>query len=136
MNSFKVFFEETNKSPVFSEKEKINIKDAGAYVAKVDTGNDAFCVLHGEEINVDQNNKRVTFKTDKGDKIEKDLIDTIKVNVGAGVEEDRPIVCFDIKLKGKVYKDVKFSIGNRKDNDEKVLLGLKFLKPLKAIVKV
>lgn len=132
MISFKRFFE--SKTPIFSEKEKVNIIGVGTYVAKVDTGNDVYCVLNGENIRFEDD--IVSFDVDNGKRITKRLLDRIKINVGAGVEEERPIVEFDIKLKGKEYKGVKFTIGNRKDNDEKVLLGLKFLKPLKATVKL
>jgi hypothetical protein len=78
----------------------------------------------------------VSFDTDNGKRLTKPLIDRIKINVGAGVEEERPIVEFNIKLKGVTYPKVKFTIGDRKTNDEKVLLGLKFLKPLKAVIKL
>lgn len=135
MKSFKTYYlESENKLPVLSPKEKIEIAGVGSYVCKVDTGNDAYCVLHGE--NVDIKGDKVSFKTDHGKHIEKPLESTITINVGAGVEEKRPIVLFDIKIKGREYKNVKFSIGDRKDNDEKVLLGLKFLEPLNAVVKV
>lgn len=133
MISFRQFFKESVK-PVFSEKETIIIKGIGEYVAKVDSGNDAYCVLHGEDIDI--NGEEVSFKTDKGKLIKTKLVDTITINVGAGVEEKRPIVLFDVVLNGKSYDNVKFSIGNRKDNEEKVLLGLKFLKPLKAKIEL
>lgn len=134
MISFKDFFITESKRPVFRQKEKIQIRDVGDYIAKVDSGNDAYCVLHGENIQI--NGDSVSFNLENGTQIQKQLVDKININVGAGVEEHRPIVEFDIKLKGKVYKNVKFSIGNRKDNEEKVLLGLKFLQPLKAIIKI
>ena len=133
MISFSKFFKESVK-PTFSEKEPIIIKGIGKYVAKVDSGNDAYCVLHGEDIDI--NGEDVSFTTDSGKLIKTKLVDTITINVGAGVEEKRPIVLFDITLNGKSYQGVKFSIGNRKDNEEKVLLGLKFLKPLKAKIEL
>ena len=133
MISFRQFFKESVK-PTFSEKEPIIIKGIGKYVAKVDSGNDAYCVLHGEDIDI--NGEDVSFTTDSGKLIKTKLVDTITINVGAGVEEKRPIVLFDITLNGKSYQGVKFSIGNRKDNEEKVLLGLKFLKPLKAKIEL
>lgn len=133
MISFRQFFKESVK-PVFSEKETIIIKGIGEYVAKVDSGNDAYCVLHGDDIDI--NGEDVSFTTDSGKLIKTKLVDTITINVGAGVEEKRPIVLFDITLNGKSYQGVKFSIGNRKDNEEKVLLGLKFLKPLKAKIEL
>lgn len=133
MISFRQFFKESVK-PTFSEKEPIIIKGIGKYVAKVDSGNDAYCVLHGDDIDI--NGEDVSFTTDSGKLIKTKLVDTITINVGAGVEEKRPIVLFDITLNGKSYQGVKFSIGNRKDNEEKVLLGLKFLKPLKAKIEL
>jgi hypothetical protein len=133
MISFSQFFKESS-NPVFSEKEKIKIIGIGEYMAKVDSGNDAYCVLHGD--NIDINGEDVSFTTDSGKLIKTKLVDTITINVGAGVEEKRPIVLFDIILNGNSYKKVKFSIGNRKDNEEKVLLGLKFLKPLKAKIQL
>jgi hypothetical protein len=134
MLSFKDYFLKESKHPIFKPKEKIQIKDVGDYICKVDSGNDAYCVLHGENIQI--NGDVVSFSTIDGKTIQKSLIDKITINVGAGVEEHRPIVEFDIKLKGKVYKSVKFSIGNRKENEEKVLLGLKFLEPIKALIKI
>lgn len=119
---------------VFFPKEEIIIGGVGSYVAKVDTGNDAYCVLHGD--NIDFNGSEVSFNTHDGKTIKKPLIDTITINVGAGTEEKRPIVEFDIKIKGQIYKNVKFSIGNRKENEEKALLGLEFLKPLNALIRV
>lgn len=133
MISFSKFFKESVK-PTFSEKEPIFINGIGKYIAKVDTGNDAYCVLHGDDIDI--NGEDVSFTTDSGKLIKTKLVDTITINVGAGVEEKRPIVLFDITLNGKSYQGVKFSIGNRKDNEEKVLLGLKFLKPLKAKIEL
>lgn len=119
---------------IFLPKEKIIINGVGTYIAKVDSGNDAYCVLHGE--NIDFNDHEVTFNTHDGKTVKKPFIDTITINVGAGTEEKRPIVEFDIKIKDQVYKNVKFSIGDRKDNEEKCLLGLEFLKPLNALIRV
>lgn len=131
---FKEFYSKSKNSTTFLPKEPVVIRDVGSYTAKVDTGNDAYNALHGEDIKI--KGDTVTFKTEKGKEIQKPLVDTIKINVGASTVEDRPIVKFDFKLKGKIYKDVKFSICDRKDNDEKVLLGLEFLKPINAVVKV
>lgn len=132
MLSFKeYYFISENLS--LSPKEEIEIHDVGLYMAKVDTGNDAWCVLHGEDIKVE--NDTVSFKTDEGELIQRPLVDKIIVNVGAGTEESRPIVEFDITLKGKKYNKIKFSIGDRKDNDEKVLIGLKFLTDINATVQ-
>jgi hypothetical protein len=133
MKSFKEFYLESKI--VFSPKEPISIVDVGDFTAKIDSGNDAYGVLHGDNIKTDEDEKQVSFVTSDGKTIVKPLVDTIKINVGAGVEENRPIVHFDFVLKGKEYKNQKFSIGNRTDNEEKVLIGLKFLEPLKASIQ-
>jgi hypothetical protein len=132
MLSFQEYFYENSEE--FTQKEEIEIIGVGTYRSKVDSGNDGYCVLHGT--NVKYKGDEVTFKTDKGKKITKPVIDKIKVNVGADTFEDRPVIEFDIKIKGEIYKKVKFSIGNRKENDEKVLLGLKFLKPINAVIEI
>lgn len=132
MLSFKEFFKENSEE--FSQKEDIEIIGVGNYIAKVDSGNDGYCVLHGEDIQIDNND--VSFKTIDGKHITKPLLDTKTVNIGAGEQEKRPVVNFDIKIKEVTHKNVKFSIGDRKDNDEKVLLGLKFLKPIKAVIEI
>ena len=132
MKSFRSFFYENKEE--FSQKENVEIVDVGTYKAKVDSGNDGYCVLHGEDIQYKDGS--VSFKTDDGKVITKPIIDKISVNVGAGTSEDRPLVEFDIIVNGETYENVKFSIGDRKENDEKVLLGLRFLKPLKAVIEI
>lgn len=132
MKSFRTFFYENKEE--FSQKENVKIIDVGTYRAKVDSGNDGYCVLHGEDIQYKDGS--VSFKTDDGTVITKPIIDKISVNVGAGTSEDRPLVEFDIVINGETYENVKFSIGDRKENDEKVLLGLRFLKPLKAVIEI
>jgi hypothetical protein len=132
MLSFQEYFYENSEE--FTQREDIEIIGVGTYKAKVDSGNDGYCVLHGS--NIKYKGEEVTFKTDKGKTITKPFIDKISVNVGAATHEDRPVVEFDIKIKGEIYKKVKFSIGNRKENDEKVLLGLKFLKPINAVIEI
>lgn len=131
MKSFKEFYNESKV--IFAPKEDITILGVGKFSAKIDSGNDAYGVLHGDDIKIEDDS--VHFTTSEGDRIVKPLVDTIKINVGAGVEENRPIVHFDFILKGKTYKNHKFSIGNRSDNEEKVLIGLKFLEPLKALIQ-
>jgi hypothetical protein len=132
MISFSRYFHENTEE--FSQKENVKILGVGNYRAKIDSGNDGYCVLHGDNISI--NGEEVSFDTIDGKNIKKTIIDTIKVNVGAGAHEDRPVVEFDIQIKNEIHKNVKFSIGNRKENDEKVLIGLKFLKPIKAVIEI
>lgn len=129
MKSFKEYFLENT----FSPKEPIQIIDIGDFTAKVDSGNDGHCVLHGDDIDIKDD--VVSFTTAHGKRIQRPLIDTTSINIGGGVEENRPIINLDFKLKGKHYKNQRFSVGNRETNDEKVLIGLKFLEPLNAKIE-
>jgi hypothetical protein len=129
MKSFKEYFLENT----FDPKEPIKIVDIGDFVAKVDSGNDGHCVLHGDDIEI--NDDKVSFTTAHGKRITRPLIDTTSINIGGGVEEKRPIINLDFSLKGKQYKNQRFSVGNRETNDEKVLIGLKFLEPLNATIE-
>ena len=129
MKSFKEYFLENT----FFPKEPIQIIDIGDFVAKVDSGNDGHCVLHGDDIEI--NGSEVSFTTAHGKRITRPLIDTTSINIGGGVEEKRPVINLDFSLKGKQYKNQRFSVGNRSTNDEKVLIGLKFLEPLNATIE-
>ena len=130
MNTFLQFITER---VILGLVEPIELEGLGSIPAKVDSGNDLYNVLHGENIS-NKSNGTVTFTTVNGQTIEKRLLDRITVNIGAGMSEERPCVSFNIKVKGKIYKDVPFSIGNRKDNTEKVLLGIKFLDLMDCLI--
>lgn len=105
--------------------EVVTFKELGPVDAKVDSGNGAFNVLHGT--NLQEYGGQVNFKTvnDKG--ITKKIADYIDINIGAGKVEKRPVVLFDIKFGGKVFKDVPFSISDRSTNEQQVLLGKDFI---------
>ena len=78
MKTFKTFYE----SRVIGLIEKIELAGIGSLDAKVDSGNGAYNVLHGEDI-IKQGDK-VTFTTINGKRIIKDIKDTVAINVGAG----------------------------------------------------
>jgi hypothetical protein len=130
MKNFKTFFEAT----VIGLIEKIELQGIGALEAKVDSGNGAFNVLHGEDI-MKQGNK-VTFTTVDGKRLIKDIKDTITINVGAGHVEERPVVSFRMKFANTEFDNVPFSIGNRSKNEYKVLIGKDFIKQLDALIDV
>lgn len=130
MKNFKTFFEAT----VIGLIEKIELQGIGALEAKVDSGNGAFNVLHGEDI-MKQGNK-VTFTTVDGKRLIKDIKDTIIINVGAGHVEERPVVSFRMKFANTEFDNVPFSIGNRSKNEYKVLIGKDFIKQLDALIDV
>lgn len=122
---FLKFFVEKN---VLGLEEFMEISGVGKFRAKLDTGNGAFCVLHGVDIKVSGN--MVSFVTDVDGtpkRVKRPIIDTITINVGAGNKEERPVVNFDIKIGSMVFRDVPFSIGDRSDNTHKVLVGKDFI---------
>jgi hypothetical protein len=130
MKTFKQFFEKT----VIGLIERINLHGIGPVDAKIDSGNGAYNVLHGEDI-VRQGNK-VMFKTVDGKKIVKDVKEIITINVGAGNTEERPVVLFRMDFAGETFDNIPFSIGNRGSNEYKILIGKDFIKQLDALIDV
>jgi hypothetical protein len=116
-------------------EEILTLDGIGPIKSKLDSGNGAFNVLHGEDIESD--GKLVRFTTEGGISVEKELKDTITINLGAGNKEERPVVLFDVKFGNKVFKDVPFSIGNRSENAHKILVGKNFISQnLNALIDV
>jgi hypothetical protein len=122
MISFKQFFVE---KLIVGLEEIITLEGIGPIKAKLDSGNGAFNVLNGEDIETD--GQIVRFTTEGGISVEKPIQDTITINLGAGNKEDRPVVLFNVKFGNKVFKDIPFSIGNRSENAHKVLIGKSFI---------
>lgn len=134
MQPFQTFFYEKY---VVGLIENITLKDLGVISAKIDSGNGAYNVLHGEDIEMDTKNKVVRFITVNKISVEKDLIETITINLGAGNMEKRPVVEFDVKVGNRIFKKVRFSIGNRSSNEHKVLVGKDFIEnELDALIDV
>ncbi len=132
MIKFKQYFQEKT---VVGLIEPIFINGVGECEAKVDSGNGAYNVLHGEKI--EEEDGKITFYTINNKHIEKDIVEMVKINIGAGNYEDRPVVMFDIKIGGKDYNNVKFSIGNRSNNEYPVLIGKDFIRDeLDALIDV
>ena len=134
MKNFESFFYE---KLVLGLIEDIQIDGIGTISSKLDSGNGAHNVLHGEDIEIDSGNKIVRFTTVHAISLEKELIDLITINVGANKTEHRPVVKFDLKMGNKVYKNIPFSIGNRSSNTHKVLIGKPFIEnDLNALIDV
>lgn len=132
MRSFKQYFVEKT---VLGLEETIYIDGVGQLRAKLDTGNGAFNVLHGEDIQQDGN--VVRFTTENGVVLEKPVSDHITINLGAGNTEDRPVVLLNVKIGDKIFRDIPFSIGNRQQNTHKVLIGKLFIQQnLDALIDV
>jgi hypothetical protein len=132
MRSFKQYFVEKT---VLGLEETIYIDGVGQIRAKLDTGNGAFNVLHGIDIQSDGN--VVRFTTENGVVLEKPVSDHITINLGAGNKEDRPVVLLNVKIGDKVFREIPFSIGNRTENTHKVLIGKLFIQnELDALIDV
>ena len=139
MITFKKFFESNKPLGLI---ETITFKELGPIEAKIDSGNGAYNVLHGvnlEYSGLDDNyegRSHVTFETVDGKTIKKRVIEFIDINIGSGNIEERPVVEFDIEIGDKVYPATKFSIGNREENEYKILVGKDFIEQLGGLIDV
>jgi len=132
MKKFKQFFIEKQ---VLGLIEFFDVDGVGKIPSKLDSGNGAFNVIHGEDIQVQGN--KVHFKTVNNKRLMKDKIDDIVINVGAGNTEERPVVNFDLKIGDKQFTDIPFSIGNRTSNLYKILVSKDFIEnELDALIDV
>ena len=132
MKKFKQFFAE---KAVLGLIEFFEVDGIGKIPSKLDSGNGAFNVIHGEDIQVQGN--KVHFKTVNNKRLMKDKVDDITINVGAGHTEDRPVVNFDLKIGNKEYKNIPFSVGDRTTNLFKILVSKDFIeKDLDALIDV
>jgi hypothetical protein len=129
--TFKKFFE--SKKPL-GLIETITFKELGPIEAKIDSGNGAYNVLHG--FNIVEDGNQVTFFTVDDKKITKELVEKIDINVGSGHVEERPVVEFDIEIGDKLYPKTKFSIGDRTENEYKILVGKDFIEQLGGLIDV
>ena len=132
MKKFKQFFLEKQ---VLGLIEFFDVDGIGKIPSKLDSGNGAFNVIHGEDVQVQGN--KVHFKTVNNQRLMKEKVDDIVINVGAGNTEERPVVNFDLKIGNKEFKDIPFSIGDRSTNLFKILVGKEFIEDhLDALIDV
>ena len=132
MKKFKQFVIEKS---VLGLIEFFDVDGVGQIPSKLDSGNGAYNVLHGEDIQVQGN--KVHFKTVNNKRLMKDKVDDIIINVGAGNTEERPVVNFDLKIGNKEFRDIPFSIGNRTSNLYKILVSKDFIEnELDALIDV
>ena len=106
--------------------EDVIIDGIGKCKAKTDTGNEAYNVLHGTNIKIEGDS--VYFNDINGGRLNLPLVDTVKIHIGGGNVDDRPVVNCNITINGKKYLNVPFSVCDRTDNNYKVLLGAPFIK--------
>ena len=139
MITFKKFFESNKPLGLI---ETITFKELGPIEAKIDSGNGAYNVLHGVNLEYSgldddyEGRSHVTFETVDGKTIKKRVVEYIDINIGSGNIEERPVVEFDIEIGDKVYPATKFSIGNREENEYKILVGKDFIEQLGGLIDV
>ena len=132
MKKFNQFFLEKQ---VLGLIEFFDVDGIGKIPSKLDSGNGAFNVIHGEDIQVQGD--KVLFKTVNNKHLMKDKVDDIIINVGAGNTEERPVVEFDLKIGNKEFTKIPFSVGNRTSNLYKILVSKDFIeKELDALIDV
>lgn len=132
MKIFKDFFLEKQ---ILGLIEFFDIEGIGKIPAKLDSGNGAFNVLHGDNIQIQ--GKKIFFKTVNNKTVVKDIKDTIMINIGSGHTEERPVVYFNVTVGSKNFNDVPFSIGDRTTNIYKILVGKDFIENnLDALIDV
>lgn len=125
---------ERHERIVLGVTEVITIDNVGTIVAKIDSGNEAYNVLHG--INIDDRGDVVVFDTVNGKRLSLPKVGEIDINIGSGNIEKRPTVNLNFKLKNQLYRDITFSIADRADNEQQVLIGEPFIKSINALIDV
>ena len=129
MKKFNQFFLEKQ---VLGLIEFFDVDGIGKIPSKLDSGNGAFNVIHGEDIQVQGD--KVLFNNKH---LMKDKVDDIIINVGAGNTEESPVVEFDLKIGNKEFTKIPFSVGNRTSNLYKILVSKDFIeKELDALIDV
>jgi len=113
-------------------KEVVTIKPFGEIIAKFDTGNSGMPVIHADKIKL--SGKKITWSLfDKT--ITSDVIRSEKINVGGlrDYEEDRYVVSLDVEFAGGLYKDIEFTLDDRK-NKSPILFDRAFMNRLNLMV--
>ena len=88
-------------------------------IAKFDTGNGQYSVLHAENIKI--SGKKITFKL-RGKTITTDLLETYEAETGGGSDK-RPVVKLEVEFAGSTYSDVMFGLNDRSDMGTDVLFS-------------
>ena len=120
--------------PVLGVTEIIDIEGIGEVEAKIDSGNEAYNVLLG--LDIKHNNHDVTFTTVNNKRLTLPMTGSIDINIGSGNIESRPTIELDFTIQGKHYTGVTFSLADRAQNDQPVLIGEPFVKKINALIDV
>ena len=111
-------------------EEVVSIKPFGNLVAKFDTGNAIYPVLHAEDIEI--KGKKITF-THEEKTITTNLIDKY-VSVTGGGEDERPVVELEFEFAGTNYGKVKIGLDDRTRMNTSVLMNRKLMNKLNVMI--
>ena len=127
----------SDKLLIAGKKEKIEVVGIGTFEGKMDTGNYALTVLHAEEVDVDEEVKKVHF-TVGGKRYTKKFIRFSRFRNGEtnNNRKQRPVVLFDLKINGVVYKNIEVALGNREKYTTQVLVSAGVLEKANVLVDV
>ena len=132
MKKFKQFFIEKQ---VFGLIEFFDLDEVGKIPAKLDSGNGAYNVLHGEDIQIQGD--KVFFRTENGKTLLKDKKGDIDINYGEGRVTTRPVVEFDFTIGNKQFTNIPFTLSDRSTNLYKILVSKEFIEDeLDALIDV
>jgi ribosomal protein S6--L-glutamate ligase len=111
-------------------EEIVTVKPFGKLVAKFDTGNAKYSVLHAE--NVEVNGKKITFT--HGDKTITTKLVGDYVSITGGGKDKRYLVDLDFEFAGSSYGKITFGLDNRDDFNTAVLLNRKTMRMLNVMI--
>jgi RimK family alpha-L-glutamate ligase len=112
--------------------ETLEIDDIGIFKGKFDTGNGSLCVLHAENYTISDGMVKWKF----GDAVHKKPYKTIKkVRVGGLRDyiEERPVVELDVTFDGVIYRDIDFTLDDRRGRTP-VLINRRFMRKANLMV--
>ena len=137
-----VLFEPKNinlgENTVVGINEPVEINGIGSISAKVDSGNDGYNVIHGTNLQRLKNAEGkiiVKFNTVNDQTVSFVQVGWVEVVAGGKVHQ-RPVIQLNIRVKNKFFQNEPFSVADRSQNDEKILLGVPFIKKLDAVIDV
>jgi len=111
-------------------EEVVTVKPFGELIAKFDTGNARYPVLHAEDIEI--TGKKITFK--HGDKIITTKLVGDYISITGGGKDKRSLVELDFEFAGSSYGKITFGLNNRDDFNTDVLLNRKTMRRLNVMV--
>ena len=111
-------------------EEIVTVKPFGDLIAKFDTGNARYSVLHAEDIEI--NGKKITFT--HGDKTITTQLVGDYISITGGGKDKRFLVNLDFEFSGSSYGKITFGLDNRDDFNTDVLLNRKTMRRLNVMI--